>query len=610
MATTDYRFAIQLQFVNDNLTDNADTLLIGDFTDKYVADDAKSNQFEFNNSRLLFVKDRHGSKVVTATDLLNKLKRFVANFLEVNTKSTYVTDPKVTFIVQTNDNHNMLTEEVIEGFHKEINENIDKFKPYILNVSTDGMDYEVIPYATAGVVFTTMTIRTGVTAGNLAYLIKQLFEFVEKENVALINEYNTWFEKIYTQIENEAKQIVSNDKDLTDITTSVIAYETYRQVIENWYDVAVEYYNNKPSTYIIDTRGVDRNTYVAYRIYSSAGDNEKPVLNVHMMATPSMTSGIIANYEAHMEITRYGTMLKCTEGTSTLRSPKPIPYLNDNGSTLRVPGNSLYRLVADTPYLKFHIAAYEKCYYWQSTNAGTTGVNRSGSIALQSFGQMYYKHPENSLACIDIYPAYGTSLANNYAQGYRGHSYKFYPNFKDGYMYMHSAETGSYKMNKLRSSLKSGVMNLRFYDTENKTYKYVPLHTKQPAEATLRVVDGYSGKINYLNKYMITPQYEDHGYGMFTGYNAEQNTERNSISQTNGRAEKGWEFGRVKEILHIPFETGMYDDGGNYRCVANVRIRYVHGPYVSFSPRYCDAKKDSACRVTECGYYTYRPCYT
>ena len=498
MATTDYRFAIQLQFVNDNLTDNADTLLIGDFTDKYVADDAKSNQFEFNNSRLLFVKDRHGSKVVTATDLLNKLKRFVANFVEINTKSTYVTDPKVTFIVQTNDNHNMLTEEVIEGFHKEINENIDKFKPYILNVSTDGMDYEVIPYASAGVVFTTMTIKTGVTAGNLAYLIKQLFEFVEKENVALINEYNTWFEKIYTQIENEAKQIVSNDNDLTNITTSVIAYETYRQVIEEWYNMAVEYYNNKPTTYIIDTRGVDRNTYVAYRIYSSAGDNEKPVLNVHMMATPSMTSGIIANYEAHMEITRYGTMLKCTEGTSTLNSPKPIPYLNDNGSTLRVPGNSLYRIVADTPYLKFHIAAYEKGHYWQSVNAGTTGVKRNGSIALQSFGQMYYVHPETNAACLDIYPAYDSKLSTGYAQGYRGHSYKFYPG-EDGYMYMTSGDTGTYKMNKLRSSPKSGVMNLRFYDTEKKIYKYVPLHSKQPTEPTLRVVDGYTGKINYLN---------------------------------------------------------------------------------------------------------------
>ena len=594
MATTDYRFAIQLQFVNDNLTDNADTLLIGDFTDKYVADDAKSNQFEFNNSRLLFVKDRHGSKVVTATDLLNKLKRFVANFLEVNTKSTYVTDPKVTFIVQTNDNHNMLTEEVIEGFHKEINENIDKFKPYILNVSTDGMDYEVIPYAEAGVVFTTMTIRTGVTAGNLAYLIKQLFEFVEKENVALINEYNTWFEKIYTQIENEAKQIVSNDKDLTDITTSVIAYETYRQVIEEWYNMAVEYYNNKPSTYIIDTRGVDRNTYVAYRIYSSAGDNEKPVLNVHMMATPSMTSGIIANYEAHMEITRYGTMLKCTEGTSTLLSPKPIPYLNDNGSTLRVPGNSLYRIVTDTPYLKCDPVAYEKGYYWQSSLAGTTGVNRSGSIALQSFGQMQYIHPETSAACLDIYPAYDSrkGLANSYGQGYRGHSYKFYPG-DDGYMYMISGDTGAYKMNKLRSSPKSGVKNLRFYDTWNNTYKYVPLHTKAPNETTLRVVDGYEGKTYYLNKQLVSDQYNMQGYGFFC---ARDSVENKNVSLNlkdyvagSGYSTQGYDFSaNIKEIGTIPYDAGCFIKNSNhiYRVVANVHIRYVTGPLTTFSPHY------------------------
>ena len=586
MATTDYRFAIQLQFVNDNLTDNADTLLIGDFTDKYVADDAKSNQFEFNNSRLLFVKDRHGSKVVTATDLLNKLKRFVANFVEVNTKSTYVTDPKVTFIVQTNDNHNMLTEEVIEGFHKEINENIDKFKPYILNVSTDGMDYEVIPYASAGVVFTTMTIKTGVTAGNLAYLIKQLFEFVEKENVALINEYNTWFEKIYTQIENEAKQIVSNDNDLTNITTSVIAYETYRQVIEEWYNMAVEYYNNKPTTYIIDTRGVDRNTYVAYRIYSSAGDNEKPVLNVHMMATPSMTSGIIANYEAHMEITRYGTMLKCTEGTSTLNSPKPIPYLNDNGSTLRVPGNSLYRIVADTPYLKFHIAAYEKGYYWQSVNAGTTGVKRGGSIALQSFGQHYLTD------WAKMYPAWDSKYSGSYAQGVRGHSFHVVPS-DDGYAYVVSGDGTSTRMNKLRTSPKSGVMNLRFYDTWNNTYKYVPLHSKQPSETTLRVVDGYTGKINYLNKTLVSDQYNMQGYGFFCARDSMENKNvslnLNDYIAGSGYSTQGYDFSaNIKEIGTIPYDAGCFIKNNNhiYRVVANVRIRYVTGPLTTFSPVY------------------------
>ena len=487
MATDrNYRMAIMVGNVGDEINDNAESLYLGDFLPAFAQNPMPNYRPE--TGRLIFVKDRYGSKTVLASDITRELIEFIKTALEINTVDSTGKQPKITFIVVTNDDHNLLDKNIIRQLHEKLQRDYSKLKPFILNMSSEGIDYEVTPIANANAVFTTMTLRTGTTPETLANLVVQLVEQIEKSRIDMLQLYRDWIDEVFKRIDLIQQSSLEHDRRLADVMSTIGFYENYRQAMADYITEMSGLVGNKPYRYTIDTRSLG-NVPIFIRLRSN-NTQDTGILNAHIWTNPSLTSGLSTLEDVSLSFaSQNGRLINFSKNGNSLGN-RGVLISASLDYTFRIQNGSVYHLWTETPHLNIGVVAASSASTFPNRVDHSSNVvhhhrlGHAGNIRLAVPG----KNENHIFAPINNS---GTDVMNN--------------------MYIYHSSGGlPVTTFKMRTSKASGVLNIRIYDTNTGRTMYVPLTRRKPAFPTIKVtenqtngqsIDWYMNRISEFQNY-------------------------------------------------------------------------------------------------------------
>jgi len=583
----DFRIGIKLQFVDDTKQSNSDTLLIGDYVDKYI--EVPASQLPMTDKRLLWMKAKEGSKVIAGTEELPRLEEFIEKFIEVNTVDSTGYQPKLTFLVDTNAEHSILDQDVIDHFQQKVEDMKlvtdptspqNWISPYILRTQNDLVTQMVVPFVNDNMVFSTITLKTGENPRILEALIVQLICYCENAEVGLIDMFNRWMLQVDQRISFDEKNLLIQDKSIADVQSDILFYDVYRQMFDSWITDAKTYVENKPYYYTLDTRGYSTSQALAIRAYSSNG-SDIPVITLHMMDGLALTKE-----NASMKVTRYGACIEASYNKEL--AGEFWPYLNDSGSTFRVRGQRMYQFFANTPTLRLDIKAVETVYAKKDTSTSNVYMSslKKNGPALE-YGQF-------SLSSSQYMQFQGSGVIGNsgFAATDNLFTYGLYNigTSSSPHWAVRNETTGTTSTIGSRSATtaKSGVANIEIYDMQTGSVSYAPMKAKIPPKRdyALELQDMSDGTTWYP---LTADEYKQIGDADFTyqgpgslgptggGTGVGNTGDGFGLIFVNGRNRSGqFEYwgGNVVEVARIPSTNEWVDavDGANVTMAFNINF--------------------------------------